>query len=245
MYLITLRRIVCFKRKQIAMDTHAKHLIKQINQHANEAKSDWWNRHLHNAIQFAGVTMPQIKSIVREWKKENPLSVKEYLEIADLMLSKEIAEYKIAGILIYQKCIIGKIEDKVVLYHVEKLFNDNLVYDKFTCSKLAQIVIAALINDGNPDIIDQIIDWSASENIWLSRCAMLGFANCKELKQHHHILDASMRLNIKRDEALHKTAVAELLRKIALFDPIWVGQFIDAKQIYITPEVKKIAFKLR
>ena len=93
---------------QNIMQKHVIKIIKDLNEIAESKKAEWWNNYLRNDIEFIGVGMPDNRNIILNWHKSNQLSIPEIIEVAEGLMSKKIAEYKLAAILLYQNIIIGK-----------------------------------------------------------------------------------------------------------------------------------------
>ena len=92
-----------------------------------EKKKLWWEKYMRNVISFRGVGIPAIRGLQKTWYKEylEPLSYEEQIEIAIEFLRCELAEDKLAGILLLQNYLYDKMPLEYMLKQYKKIFDEN------------------------------------------------------------------------------------------------------------------------
>ena len=218
------------------------YLTGKIVARANPEKAAWWNNYLKDSIRFIGVGIPDIRKILLDWHKTgagNP----DYRTTANQLLRQESAEFKLAGILIYQLFLLGKVANTVILNDIEELFAGGYIFDWNTCDWLCVRVLTPIVNDFSAAEIQRIKGWSRHENYWQARAALIPFAQSSVLKDHYRNLEIEMRVVIKRKERFAKTAVGWLLREISRFDMPFVRRFLRTNQTDLSKEVTLNALK--
>ncbi|RLD58083.1 MAG: hypothetical protein DRJ05_08635 [Bacteroidetes bacterium] len=218
------------------MQDQTKTIITEINKLADKPKADWWNNYLKNTVKFIGVGIPEIRKVLLKQKSgfEND---PQLLEIADELISLKIAEHKLAGVLIYQLFLLDKIENGIILEHIESLFNNGYIYDWNTCDWLCVRVLTPVIDKGENDDISRILNWNTNENYWHARASLVPFAQCKTLKNHYKNLAIALKNLISREERFAKTVVGWVLREISKFDNDFVSGFLEANMKTLSKEV--------
>lgn len=224
------------------MKKEIKHLISEINKVANKTKSDWWNNYLQHTISFIGVGIPDIRKILKTWNA-NYAGKTDLSSIADDLIKLDIAEYKLAGILIYQEFILFDKSNEEILTHVNGLFEKEYIYDWNTCDWLCVKVLSNIIDSGDKKLINRILEWSKMENLWHSRASLVAFTQCKSLKENLPKLEMPMKRVIKRNERFAKTSVGWILREIYKFNKTFVKNFLKENKRFLTKEVVNNALK--
>ncbi len=218
------------------MYNKTKIIIAEVNKLADKPKSDWWNNYLKNTVEFIGVGIPEIRKILLKQKSsfEND---PQLIGIADELISLEIAEHKLAGVLIYQLFLLGKIDNKKILEHIEILFEKGYIYDWNTCDWLCVRVLTPIIDEGKGDDSSRILNWHTNKDYWQARASLVPFAQCKSLKDQYKNLSPALRNLIDREERFAKTVVGWVLREISKFDNDFVFDFLEANMKTLSKEV--------
>lgn len=224
------------------MKKEIKFLIDEINKVANKSKSDWWNNYLQHTISFIGVGIPDIRKILKAWYSEY-FGKEDLSIIADNLIKLDIAEYKLAGILIYQEFILHDKSNEEIINHVNGLFENEYIYDWNTCDWLCIRVLSDIIDDNDSKCIKALLEWSGKENLWHARASIVSFAQCKTLKMHLTELELPMARLIKRNERFAKTSVGWILREIYKFNKTFVKIFLKEHNRFLTKEVINNALK--
>ncbi|MCG8569798.1 MAG: DNA alkylation repair protein [Spirochaetes bacterium] len=225
------------------MEKQIHFLKQQIDSKALPEKADWWNRYLRNSVKFIGVGIPDIRTILLKWFHQRPLQSADYLFIADQLIANDIAEYKLAGILIYQLFLLKNIPNQTILDHCEKLFSRQLFYDWNTTDWLCVRVLRPMIDWGVQEDIDQIVSWHQHPYLWQARSSLVPFAQSKNLKLYYSNLTIPLIQIIEREERFAKTAVGWVLREVTKFDVPFVEGFLKTQSPYLTKEVINNALK--
>ena len=224
------------------MMSHTESIIEALNAYGDPAKADWWYRYMHHKIRFIGVGIPEIRKRLHEWHSALH-KTPHYLQVADELLKQEIAEYKLAGILLYQIYILRTEPFETILEHVDTLFRHRYIYDWNTCDWLCVRVLTPIIETGTKQAKNTIIQWSNEEYLWHARASLVPFAQCKTLMYQLDDLVEPMTRLIQREERFSKTAVGWLLREIYKLDPQRVYQFLESAREFLIPEVVHNALK--
>ena len=225
------------------MNKHVKYIIAELKQLADEKKAAWWIRYLRNEIEFIGVSIPDSRKIILSFQKENQLTIPELINVSDNLMTKEIAEYKIAAVLIYQNLILGQIPNSQIVENLNTFFERKLIFDWNTCDWWCVRVLTSIVDNGSQENVEQIISWYEKEYFWQARAALVPFAQCKQLKNYSSDLVEPMNNIIKRPERFAKTSVGWLLREISKFDLNYIEDFLFENKKFLTKEVINNALK--
>ena len=224
------------------MVNHVEHIKSEISSIANKSKSKWWNNYLKNSIQFIGVGIPDIRKILINWHAGNNGN-SEFIAIADKLISLEIAEFKLAGILIYQEFLLKQINQDKIVSHINKLFEKQLIYDWNTCDWLSVRVLSPIIDSDNKELFSTILNWHKKEYLWHARASLGPFAQCKNLPLYVDVLEKPLISLIRRPERFGKTAVGWILREIYKFNSDYVFSFLQNQKNFLSTEVINNALK--
>lgn len=225
------------------MNKHVNKIISKLNEVADKKKAIWWRNYLRHEIEFIGVGMPDNRNIILSWQKENQLSLSELIEIADALMTQKIAEYKLAAILIYQLFIINNLSNYKIINQIDSFFQRKLIFDWNTCDWLCVRILTPMIDNGQSENINRILNWYKKDYFWQARAALVPFAQCKNISKFIDILDEPMRNLIRRPERFAKTSVGWLLRQISKIDEKLVEEFLVNNKSYLTKEVINNALK--
>jgi 3-methyladenine DNA glycosylase AlkD len=234
--------VLGIKNNSNPMNIYIQHITKQIDGLADKSKADWWNNYLKNAIPFIGVGIPDIRKILIKWQKAVEYEF-DYSALADDLIRQEIAEYKLAGILIYQLFVLGKVENNLILDHIEKIFDQKYVYDWNTCDWLCVRVLTPMIDSGTRHDMVRIRGWSDREYFWHARAALVSFAQSNSLSKYYRTLTKPMHSLIIREERFAKTSVGWVMREISKFDMDYVQTLLQTNKTHLTKEVSLNALK--
>lgn len=219
------------------MESEIKQIIYQIDSLSDQKKADWWNNYLKDTIKFIGVSIPDIRKILKTWNKKNKTDVEVLIKIADELIKYDIAEYKLAGILIFQEFLLNNIDDVKIINHIEKLFELKYIYDWNTCDWLCVRILTPIIDKANLNDINKILNWYSKKYLWQARASIVSFAQCKSLKLNYKKLLKPMKNLIERKEKFSKSAVGWVLREISKFDVDFVLEFISTYLQYLNKDV--------
>ena len=225
------------------MNNHTEYIISALNKIADINKSAWWNNYLRNEIEFIGVGMPDNRNIILNWHKKKHLAVSECIDVCHELMSQDIAEYKLAAILLYQYVIQTKITNADLIKNINDYFEKGYIFDWNTCDWFCVRLITPIIETGNKDEINTILNWYQKENYWQARAALVPFAQCKNLKNFLPDLIYPMNNLIRLPQRFAKTSVGWLLRQISKFDKNYVLEFLENNRSYLTKEVINNALK--
>ena len=229
--------------KKYSMYNQIKSITEKLNSFANKSKADWWNRYLKYTITFIGVPLPTIRKVLQKWYNSSPINLTSLKKLADDLISLSIAEYKIAGILIYQEYLLNKIKNNEIIISIHTLFSKKVIFDWNTCDWFCVRILTPIIDQENKSDISQILDWYKKEYVWQARAAIVSFAQSKTLIKHYKSLSTPMEYLIKREEKFAKTAVGWILREIYKFDIPFVKKFLKSNSKYLIKDIIRNALK--
>ena len=97
----------------------------------------WWDRYLKGSIEFRGVKMADIRRSVHAWHSEigSTWPATRLRELAIALLRCDLAEDKLAGILLIQEILLpaGVVPWRTELPRWARLFDDGSIADWNTC----------------------------------------------------------------------------------------------------------------
>lgn len=224
------------------MKNHIEQIKLEIDKIADKSKSEWWNNYLQHTILFIGVGIPDIRKIVKDWRSKYDENF-ELIWIADELMKLEIAEYKLAGILIYQEFVLQDTSYAEILNHINQLFEKKYIFDWNTCDWLCVRILSPVIDKGDKKVISTILDWHNKDYLWHARASLVPFAQCKTLPNHLERLNVPMATLISREERFAKSAVGWILREIYKFNPDFVLRFLKNHKDFLTREVLNNSLK--
>jgi 3-methyladenine DNA glycosylase AlkD len=219
-------------------------IIQAINDLADEKRKIWWDNYMKNSIKFIGVGIPQITKILQEKidKKQDKYTLQK---LADELISLEISEYKLAGILIYQKFLLNKLEDAEIIENISEIFDKNYIYDWSTCDWLCVRVLSPLIKKQNNEVVKRMQVWNENENVWKARASLVAFVSSNQIIHYLEIVKTLMEKLIQRKERFAKTAVGWILREISKTNMNYVEEFLKKYTKYLTSEIINNALKYK
>lgn len=151
--------------------------------------------------------IPRIRNIIHQVMKEyGNQSSEDYLNISYHLMLSEIAEDKLAAIILLQEHS-KVIDTTATIRFIDIIFSENLIFDWNTCDWLCVRLLTPIIDSGNINEIKNISSWHEKEYIWHARASLVPFAQAKNLKQYLDFLHKPMSVMIKRSERFSKTSV--------------------------------------
>jgi len=213
---------------------------------SDEKKAKWWNNYLKNTIEFIGVGIPDIRKVLFEelpGYPNNEESTNQILSVSNELFEENIAEYKLAAVLIWQYFLLDRKTDKEVVELIKNIFEKKLIFDWNTCDWLCVRVLTPVIDRSDGKIHKEILSWVNKDDLWHSRASIVPFAQSAVLPDVLRSLEGNLVNMIRRKERFAKTSVGWLLREASKRNPSFVKEFYNNNEAYFTAEVRKNAFK--
>ena len=208
-------------------------------------KKLWWEKYMRNVIFFRGVGIPSIRELQKSWYKEHleTLSYEEQIEIALEFLRCELAEDKLAGILLFQNYLYDKMPYTYMLEQYKKIFDEKLIYDWNICDWFCVRVLSLTIEKYGPDAAQIVSSWRHEEYLWNARASVVAFIGITSSQEYYKHIKANCLTLIQREERFAKTSVGWILHDIYKVDANFVYDFVDENLSYFSLESLKNAIK--
>jgi len=210
-----------------------------LQEHSLSSKKVWWEKYMKNEISFRGVGLPQIRKLLKEWYIKKDLQnedLEDQIILAREFISQTIAEDKLAGILLLQEFVIGKLNCEKLVCNVEDLFNRNYIFDRNTCDWLCVKILTPVVEKGRLVCVQQITNWRKSSNLWKARASAVSFAQAYNIHDHLDFVNEKNKTLIRREERFAKTAVAWVLREVSRLNPKYTLKFVNQNLPLFTRE---------
>jgi len=209
-------------------------------------KKIWWEKYLHNVIQFRGIAIPVVRECLVEWYKKkqlNLLSEEKLFELATEFLKCEPAEDKMTGILLVELFLLKPENYKKIVDLTEILLDNKFIWDWNTNDWLCVRWLTPIVSDMTSEFVDRIIAWCNADYLWKARCSVVPFAQAKHKFEMIEKIETAIEVVIQRKEKFAKTGVGWVLREISKFDVGYVSNFIEKNIVHFTAESLKNAMK--
>jgi 3-methyladenine DNA glycosylase AlkD len=155
-----------------------EHLRDRLREAGDAGKKEWWERYLKGAIEFHGVPMGRIRSLVAEWRVEEGFDTRALQGIALELLALPIAEEKLAGILLLQEYALPEgVLDDGLFDGLERLLDASAIRDWNTVDWLCVRVLGPVIAAFGMDAADRISGWVAAPSLWQRRCSLVAYVS--------------------------------------------------------------------
>jgi 3-methyladenine DNA glycosylase AlkD len=230
-------------------------IIEQLQTRLQRAASPglkaWWERYVKHDTTFRGVGIPQIRDIMREWRRQHGLaawSTDDQLRVAFALVAEPQAEDKLAGILYLQDYLLADVSWRALLARSERAFARGHIFDWNVCDWACVRVWGPLMKRRGGACVRAVAAWTASPRLWQARAGMVSFVSLIDkatpppATTRLLILRGCRRL-IGRPERFAKTAVGWVLRDLSRVDEPAVAAFIARHGAAFTNEVFQNATK--
>ena len=219
-----------------------KEIQSAIQKKSLKKKKEWWEAYMLHTIPFRGAYMSDVRSVVKDWLvKTKPTPMKAFATSLSL-LKQKYADDKLAGILIMELFVFGKISSKTLLKEIKPLFEKGYITDWNICDCLCLKVLRLSIREDkrNGKIL---LSWIRSPNTWTARASVVPFVGLTGNKEYARSVLVNCKNLIKRDARFAKTSVGWLLREISKTNPKSVKEFITTHKKHFSNEALRNAQK--
>lgn len=206
----------------------------------------WWERYLKGAIEFRGVGIPQIRSILADWRSDTSVGswpLADQFQLALRLFEEPMAEDKLAGILFLEEYLHDGVPWRESLRQYGSLFERGLIADWNTCDWFCVRVLGPTIATNGGVCASAVAKWSASQELWKARASVVGFVPVIAVSDYYPLVLRSSAVLIRRDERFAKTAVGWILRDISKYDLAKVTAFVVKNLLYFSAESIRNALK--
>ena len=210
------------------------------------ATKTWWERYLKGAIEFRGVGIPQIRSVLADWRSDNGVDswpLAEQFALALRLFEEPMAEDKLAGVLFLQEYLYDGVPWRESFRQYGSLFERRLIADWNTCDWFCVRVLGPTIAAHGSACAKALSRWSRSPELWKARASLIGFVPVIAEPDYHPLVLRSSAVLIRREERFAKTAVGWILRDLSKYDPGMVTAFVDEQLQFFSMESIRNALK--
>ncbi len=225
--------------------TVIKKLQKSLEEISSQKKKLWWEKYMKNVINFRGVGIPEIRNLQKEWYKQylQNLSYEEQVDIALELFREELAEDKLAAILLLQNYLFDKLSLRYMIKQYEIVFQERLIYDWNICDWFCVKVLTNTIKRYDMDAAHIISSWKDDKYLWKARASVVAFVGLTNSSRYYPIIFENCSVLIQREERFAKSAVAWILHDIYKVNKQIVIDFIDDNLRFFNRESLKNALK--
>ena len=222
-------------------------LRDSLAREGDSGKKEWWERYLKGAIEFHGVPMATIRSLVADWRAEEGLPTAALQGVALDLLALPMAEEKLAGILLLQEHALPESGvDSGLLDGVERLLDEGTIADWNSVDWLCVRVLGPYISASGADVADRISGWVDAPSLWRRRCSLVAYVPLAALDPPP-LPDMTSRLlhtasTLAGDtERFAQTAIGWTLRELSDVAPGEVFSFLEAHRAQLSREATRMA----
>lgn len=217
------------------------------------ASRAWWERYLEGSAPFRGVRTDNIQAALRAWH-ERPevagLGAAEALELAHDLIRQPLIEDKLAGMLYLRDIVLsrGDVDWRAVLPSWTGLFADGALANRNACDWFAQRVLGPTARAAGRPCARAIAAWSGADNVWQQRASVVSFVDVarggdENFRGFVGLMLALCGRVVRNPEPEAQSAVAWLLRELAVAEPAKVERFVFRNFSLMSPEAVRDATK--
>jgi 3-methyladenine DNA glycosylase AlkD len=138
------------------------------------AKKEWWESYLKGVIEFHGVPMGGIRSVVHGRVSVDSLDRSALIDLASALLRREVADEKLAGILVLAELVVPPLQPGEDLDRIARMFDEGHIWDWNTCDWLCVKVLGPAGGEGGRQAVDALTSWRDAPSMWRRRASMVG-----------------------------------------------------------------------
>ena len=227
-------------------DELVRRLQSALDESASGATRAWWGRYLKGEIEFRGVGIPQIRSVLADWRSESGVAawpIQEQLALALRLFEGPMAEDKLSGVLFLQEYLFDRVPWREGLRSYGSLFERGLIADWNTCDWFCVRVLGPTIATHGGACAASVARWSKAPILWKARASLVGFVPVIADPAYHSLVLRSAAVLIRREERFAKTAVGWVLRDLSKHDSGAVQAFVDQNLRHFSTESLRNALK--
>ncbi|MDR7865708.1 MAG: DNA alkylation repair protein [Sporomusaceae bacterium] len=202
-------------------------LIAAFYAHRNEAKAGFMAAYMKDKFPFLGIAKPERTALARGFLRGARKAVAVDRGLVDRLWALPEREFQYLAV-----DYLSAVKDKLAAGDIDRLAG--LITAKAwwdTVDALAAVVIGHLCAR-HPELAgSHMVEWSAGENIWLARTAILFQLKYKE-KTDTEVLGLVIRNTCGTKEFFLNKAIGWALREYSKTDREWVRAFIAGHRLH-------------
>lgn len=227
----------------------ATDLDRRIASHGDPDKRDWWERYLKGVIAFHGVGIPDIRGIVRAWRRDHSLEALDgdaLVELASACVALPTAEDKLAAIVLLQEHGLELLVPDRHLAAIARWFDDGHVADWNTCDWACVRVLGPLVRRHGEPAAHAIAGWVDAPGLWRRRAAGVAFVDLAPEGERNFEGFTALLLGVASrtvtDPArFAQTGTGWVLRELSKAEPEAVRAFVTTHLDELSREAVKMA----
>lgn len=213
------------------------------------AKKAWWERYLKGVIDFYGVGIPDIRTIVADWRQDRNLvdaDGDQLMQLATTAVALPMAEDKLAAIILLQEHGLDRLAPDRHLAQIAGWFDDGHVADWNTCDWLCVRVLGPTVSAHGRAAAEQVAGWTDAPGLWRRRAAKVAFVNLAPAGDAsvpgltELVLGACHR-TASDPQRFAQTATGWVLRELSKADPAPVVTYVDQHLAQMSREAIRMA----
>jgi 3-methyladenine DNA glycosylase AlkD len=213
---------------------------------ASPDKKAWWERYLKGAIHFYGVPMADIRRAIHGWAGDAPAAAQR--EAAFDLLTRSVAEEKLAGILIMQELLLpaGEFDSERDLARLARVFDRGHLWEWNTTDWLCVRVLGPSIEAGGRPTAARIAAWVDAPGLWRRRAGAVAFVPVASRGDElfEGLVDMVLeicRVLVADHERFAQTGVGWVLRDLSDATPDRVYDFVSSHRDEMSREAVRMA----
>ncbi len=211
-------------------------MFAQLEKMGNDMQRVKMEAYMQNQFAFLGVPKPELKTFMKPYLN---LTKKQDFDwdFVYLCWNKLYREAQYIGV-------------EYVLMHSKQLGKDDLEHVKYlithrswweTVDSLDKVVGDIVLKE--PSLMDEMILWSVSDNIWVRRVA-IDFQQEYKMQTNTEVFEQIIKNNLGSKEFFINKAIGWSLRDYSKVNPEWVVKFLNDNKSQLAPLSIKEAQKL-
>ena len=241
-------------RKRAAGDAARRELVAEVAARlaarANDRTGAWWDRYLKGAIEFRGVPMGEVRTVVHDlWRERelDRLSRDERRRVVLELFAQPHAEDKLAAILLLAELMLDELGAADVDFLAQP-FERGSVADWSTCDWYCVKVVGRVIEraDDPRAAAEAVAEWCRAPTLWQRRAAAVSFVRPARsgdaaLPGLTELVLQVCAVNARDPERFSQTSVGWVLRELSHTAPAEVAAFVDAHADMLSREARHMA----
>ena len=215
-------------------------LQHRLDKAADPATRHWFERYLKHAIEFRGVRTPEVTRIVEEWHDSNglaPCSPEERLRLAINLIREQKCEDKLAGILLIQKHLLGRLGADTLLVSIEEIFAEGRIRDWSTNDWLCARVLGPLVRRDGRDAAVRVAGWRTSGNLWQRRSSVVSLRAVVADPAYHPLISDVVAHLVRENARFIQTGIGWLIADLSRSAPGVAQELVERHFELLSPEV--------
>lgn len=213
---------------------HIQDLDARLAAHGDPAKRAWWERYLKGVIEFHGVGIPDIRTIVTDWLDDHDLGDADgdhLMQLATAAVALPVAEDKLAAIVLLQDHGLDRLAPHRHLTEIAGWFDDGHIADWNTCDWLCVRVLGPMVAAHGQPVAEQVAEWTDAPGLWRRRAAKVAFVNLvptgdETVPGLTDLVISACARTATDSQRFSQTATGWVLREVSRANPDLVARFV-------------------